>query len=125
VDHAHQGFGVVGQQSFGHGIDLGAGAGSGPDGPERRRGSGQFSFDSRRGPNYTGEAPQHPFPVGLGGFSMAEMIISKSRTKAASKECNVSSDFYDALDKKVREMIAHAEKRALANSRKTLRPYDL
>jgi hypothetical protein len=56
---------------------------------------------------------------------MAEMIISKSRTKAASKECNVSSDFYDALDKKVREMIAHAEKRALANSRKTLRPYDL
>jgi hypothetical protein len=56
---------------------------------------------------------------------MSDMIISKSRTKAASKECNVSSDFYDALDLKVREMIAAAEKRAIANSRKTLRPYDL
>ena len=40
---------------------------------------------------------------------MAEMIISKSRTKAASKQCNVSSDFYDALDRKVRDMIAQAE----------------
>ena len=56
---------------------------------------------------------------------MADMIISKSRTKAASEKCNVSSDFYDALDKKVREMIAAAEERALSNSRKTLRPYDL
>lgn len=56
---------------------------------------------------------------------MAELIISKSRTKAASKECNVSGEFYDALDRKVRDMIAAAEKRALANSRKTLRPHDL
>lgn len=56
---------------------------------------------------------------------MADMIISKSRTKAAAEKCNVSGEFYDALDKKVREMIAEAEKRALANSRKTLRPYDL
>lgn len=56
---------------------------------------------------------------------MSDMIISKSRTKAASKECNVSSEFYEALDQKVREMIASAEKRAQANSRKTLRPHDL
>jgi hypothetical protein len=56
---------------------------------------------------------------------MSEMIISKSRTKAASKECNVSGEFYDALDERVREMIAAAEKRAIANGRKTLRPHDL
>jgi len=32
----------------------------------------------------------------------AELIISKARTKAASKKCNVSGEFYGALDKKVR-----------------------
>jgi peroxiredoxin family protein len=53
------------------------------------------------------------------------MIISKSRTKANVAKCNVSSDFYGALDKKVREMIKDAESRALGNKRKTLRPYDL
>ena len=54
-----------------------------------------------------------------------ELIISKSRTKAASKKCNVSSEFYGALDKKVREIIAGAEGRALGNKRKTLRAVDL
>ena len=55
----------------------------------------------------------------------AELIISKARTKAASKKCNVSGDFYGALDKKVREMIKDAEFRAIANKRKTLKPADL
>jgi histone H3/H4 len=55
----------------------------------------------------------------------AELIISKSRTKDAAKKCNVSSDFYGALDKKVREMVAVAEARAQANKRKTLKPQDL
>jgi len=55
----------------------------------------------------------------------AELIISKTRTKAASKKCNVSGDFYGALDKKVREMIKDAESRAIANKRKTLKPADL
>jgi histone H3/H4 len=54
-----------------------------------------------------------------------EMIISKTRTKNATKKCNVSSDFYPALDKKVREMIKAAEDRAIANKRKTLKPADL
>jgi histone H3/H4 len=54
-----------------------------------------------------------------------ELIISKSRTKAATKKCNVSSDFYGALDKKVRSIISEAEARALANKRKTLKPADL
>jgi hypothetical protein len=54
-----------------------------------------------------------------------ELIISKSRTKGATKKCNVSSDFYSALDKAVRGMIADAESRALGNKRKTLKPVDL
>ncbi len=54
-----------------------------------------------------------------------ELIISKSRTKGATKKCNVSSDFYGALDGVVRDMIKKAETRALANKRKTLKPQDL
>lgn len=54
-----------------------------------------------------------------------ELIISKSRTKQAAKKCNVSGDFYAALDKKVRELIAAAEARAAGNKRKTLKPQDL
>ncbi|MFK7742097.1 MAG: hypothetical protein AB8H80_17410 [Planctomycetota bacterium] len=54
-----------------------------------------------------------------------ELIISKSRTKAAVKKSNVSSEFYGALDEAVRTMIAGAEGRAMANGRKTLRPQDL
>jgi histone H3/H4 len=54
-----------------------------------------------------------------------ELIISKSRTKGATRKCNVSSDFYGALDGVVRDMIKKAEARALANKRKTLKPQDL
>lgn len=54
-----------------------------------------------------------------------ELIISKSRTKDAVQKCNVSSDFYGALDAAVRDLIKKAEGRALGNKRKTLRPYDL
>ena len=56
---------------------------------------------------------------------MADMIISKTKTKEFVKECNVSGEFYDALDQKVRDLITEAEKRALANGRKTVRPQDL
>jgi len=54
-----------------------------------------------------------------------ELIISKSRTKAASKKCNVGGEFYGALDAVVRKLIAQAEERALGNKRKTLRAVDL
>lgn len=54
-----------------------------------------------------------------------DLIISKSRTKNAVNTCNVSGDFYGALDSFVREAIAGAEARATANNRKTLRPQDL
>lgn len=55
----------------------------------------------------------------------ADLIISKTRTKAASKKCNVSGDFYGALDKKVRDIIKNAEMRAIGNKRKTLKAVDL
>lgn len=54
-----------------------------------------------------------------------DLIISKSRTKASVKKCNVGGEFYGALDKKVRSMIADAESRALGNKRKTLKAVDL
>ncbi len=57
--------------------------------------------------------------------SGGDLIISKSRTKAAAKKCNVGSEFYGALDKVVRGMIAGAEARALGNKRKTLKAVDL
>lgn len=54
-----------------------------------------------------------------------ELIISKSRTKGAARSCNVSGEFYGALDKVVRTMIKEAETRAKANKRKTLKACDL
>ena len=54
-----------------------------------------------------------------------DLIISKARTKAATKKCNVGSEFYDALDKMVRKAIAEAEVRAIGNKRKTLKAVDL
>jgi histone H3/H4 len=55
----------------------------------------------------------------------AELIISKSRTKAAVKKCNVGQEFYGALDSAVRELIKGAEARAVGNKRKTLKGVDL
>ena len=51
----------------------------------------------------------------------ADLIISKARTKAAVKKCNVGSEFYGALDAVVRDMIKGAEARAVGNKRKTLK----
>ena len=55
----------------------------------------------------------------------AELIISKARTKGAVKNANVAGEFYGALDKKVREIIKGAERRAKENKRKTLKGCDL
>ena len=54
-----------------------------------------------------------------------DLIISKSRTNAAAKKFNVGSEFYGALDKVVRGLIADAEGRARGNKRKTLKAVDL
>ena len=59
------------------------------------------------------------------GKTGSDLIISKSRTKAAAQQCNVSSEFYEALDKAVRELISAAERRAIDNKRKTIKPQDL
>ena len=55
----------------------------------------------------------------------AELIISKSRVKAATRKCNVGGEFYGALDAAVREIIKQAEGRAQGNKRKTLKAVDL
>ena len=60
-----------------------------------------------------------------GKKATGDLIISKTRTKAATKKCNVSGEFYGALDKAVRGMIADAESRALGNKRKTVKAVDL
>jgi histone H3/H4 len=57
--------------------------------------------------------------------SSGDLIISKARTKAAVKKCNVGGEFYGALDKVVREMIKGAEARAIGNKRKTLKAVDI
>ena len=54
-----------------------------------------------------------------------DMIISKSRTKNAVSACNVSGEFYAALNEHVYNVIAKAEARAQSNGRKTVRPQDL
>lgn len=54
-----------------------------------------------------------------------DLIISKARTKAAVKKCNVGGEFYGALDAAVRELIKDAEARAVGNKRKTLKAVDL
>jgi histone H3/H4 len=59
------------------------------------------------------------------GSTGGDLIISKARTKAAVKKCNVGGEFYGALDKAVREIIKEAEARAIGNKRKTLKPVDL
>ena len=51
-----------------------------------------------------------------------ELIISKARTKASTKKCNVGGDFYGALDKKVREMIACCRLRAARPQRASRAP---
>ena len=54
-----------------------------------------------------------------------ELIISKARTKAAVKKCNVGGEFCGALDAVVRDLIKGAEARAVGNKRKTLKAVDL
>ncbi len=56
----------------------------------------------------------------------AEMLLVGSKVKAAlrSQDVNVSADAADALNGVVHWYIDQAVKRATANGRKTVRPYD-
>ena len=52
-------------------------------------------------------------------------LIVKSAVKEALDDQNVSSDFYDALDEEVSDLLQDAAARADANGRKTVQPRDL
>jgi len=52
-------------------------------------------------------------------------VVVKAKIKEIAEHFNVSSDFSEALDKKVREQIKKAIERAEANGRRTVMPKDL
>ncbi len=56
---------------------------------------------------------------------MSLIVKSKVQEFAKKHGLMVASDFYDALDKEVQNLIRAAAKRTTANKRKTLKPYDL
>ncbi|MFC6837356.1 DUF1931 domain-containing protein [Halomarina ordinaria] len=55
---------------------------------------------------------------------MADLIV-KAAVKDALNDMNVASDFYDALDSEVQELLEDAARRASENDRKTVQPRDL
>jgi histone H3/H4 len=55
---------------------------------------------------------------------MANTIV-KAAVKDELSDMNVSSDFYDALDEDVSEVLEDAAQRASDNDRKTVQPRDL
>ncbi|WP_136589868.1 DUF1931 family protein [Salinigranum halophilum] len=55
---------------------------------------------------------------------MADLIV-KAAVKEALSDKNVASDFYDALDAEVKELLEDAARRAEDNDRKTVQPRDL
>ncbi|MFB6176105.1 MAG: DUF1931 family protein [Halobaculum sp.] len=55
---------------------------------------------------------------------MADHII-KAAVKEYLDDKNVASDFYDALDEEVAELLDDAARRAEENDRKTVQPRDL
>jgi len=52
-------------------------------------------------------------------------MIVKAAVKNRADGMNVSSDFYDALDEEVEEVMQRAMKRAEENDRKTVQARDL
>ena len=55
---------------------------------------------------------------------MTDLIV-KNGVKEAVDEKNVASDFYDALDERVANLLDEAATRADANDRKTVQSRDL
>jgi len=56
---------------------------------------------------------------------MAELVVVRAKVKSAVRDCNVASDFAEALDSRVRELIRAAEERAKSNNRRTVMAKDL
>jgi histone H3/H4 len=55
---------------------------------------------------------------------MADLIV-KAAVKEELDDKNVASDFYEALDEEVTDLLEDAARRAEANGRKTVQPLDL
>ena len=55
---------------------------------------------------------------------MADSVVVKAKIKEIAAGYNVAGDVADALDRKVREMIKTAVKRAEGNGRKTVMDRD-
>jgi hypothetical protein len=64
-------------------------------------------------------------PLSLVKHTMADSVVVKAKIKEIATGYNVAGDFSDALDRKVREMIKMAVKRAEGNNRKTVMAKDL
>ena len=56
---------------------------------------------------------------------MSDMIVVKAKIKEVASGYNVAGDFAEALDRKVRDLIKAAAKRADGNNRKTVMAKDL
>ncbi|WEL19573.1 DUF1931 domain-containing protein [Candidatus Nanohalococcus occultus] len=52
-------------------------------------------------------------------------VLKKSGVRDAADGVNVGSDFYDALDEQVKDMIERAVERAEANGRRTVKARDV
>ena len=52
-------------------------------------------------------------------------LVVRSKVKEACKGMRCSGDFYEALDKTVKDMLGDAMRRAKENGRATIRPADL
>ena len=55
---------------------------------------------------------------------MADLVV-KAAVKEYLDDQNVASDFYDALDEEVEELLNEAAQRATGNDRKTVQSRDL
>ncbi len=55
----------------------------------------------------------------------SDWIVVKSKVKEITGAINVSADFYDTLNSKVKQMVHDSIKRAEANGRKTIMGRDL
>jgi histone H3/H4 len=56
---------------------------------------------------------------------MSFVVKKAIQDYAKKKNLQVSGDFYEALDKKIGEILGAAAVRTSENKRKTLKPYDL
>lgn len=52
-------------------------------------------------------------------------VIKKSGVREAAEDVNVGSDYYDALDDRVKELIERTVERADGNGRRTVKARDV